>query len=91
MWFGIESGMYKNHNDEDVDAACIFVRWPTDEAIIWSDELKIPENFEKGPNGEWSAFKDPHDIITKGKRPRENYLTDAILNWKKEKTEFSDW
>jgi hypothetical protein len=47
--------------------------------------------FLGGPNGEWSSVKDPHSIITEGKRSRADFIRDAILAWKKNKTDFENW
>jgi hypothetical protein len=55
------------------------------EYVVWSDVLEIPPNppFEKGPEGEWSILKDPHVVLTGGKKPRAKFLTDAIDEWRK--------
>ena len=106
MWVGIESGMYENEKKEKVDAACILIRWSKpiqkeeatkvtvedfEEVVIWSDEILIPQNFKGGNDGEWSIYKDPHSIITEGKRSRADFIRDAILKWKIEKNEFENW
>lgn len=62
-----------------------------EEVVLWSDEIKIPENFEGGTNGEWSVHKDPHSLITEGKRSRADFIRDAILSWKKQNKEFENW
>jgi len=84
MWAGIENGMYTVSGEEGckwVDAACIVLLRGADNleiAEFWSDTLDIPPDFPKGPNGEWSLLKDPHNEITKGARPRSKFIQDAL-------------
>eukprot|EP01089_Gocevia_fonbrunei_P009509 TRINITY_DN21829_c0_g1_i1.p1 TRINITY_DN21829_c0_g1~~TRINITY_DN21829_c0_g1_i1.p1 ORF type:complete len:167 (+),score=36.33 TRINITY_DN21829_c0_g1_i1:49-549(+) len=88
IWIGIENGMWQDDKDNTwVDGACIVILvcgkdGNHSEAVIWSDVIEIPENYPKGPNGEWSIDKDPHRIITNGKRPRAQFLSDALTAWK---------
>lgn len=42
---------------------------------------------EKGPQGEWSKLKDPHIVVTKGKRSRIDFLADALKKWRFEQTQ----
>jgi len=87
-WFGIENGMWEDCNGKWVDGACIYVivKGEVDPHIIWSDTIEIPllgTPFyqKKGPNGEWSELKDPHSVITQGKRSRRMFLSDSIDQW----------
>eukprot|EP01098_Paradermamoeba_levis_P010182 TRINITY_DN4277_c0_g1_i1.p1 TRINITY_DN4277_c0_g1~~TRINITY_DN4277_c0_g1_i1.p1 ORF type:complete len:163 (+),score=59.62 TRINITY_DN4277_c0_g1_i1:104-592(+) len=92
---GMENGMWEIEEDNKkkwVDAACIIVllkkkEGEVEEVVIWSDHIDIPKDFPGGPNGEWSIHKDPHSIITEGKRPRKLFLSDALLQWKKTRTD----
>eukprot|EP01130_Rhizamoeba_saxonica_P010922 TRINITY_DN450_c0_g1_i1.p1 TRINITY_DN450_c0_g1~~TRINITY_DN450_c0_g1_i1.p1 ORF type:complete len:202 (-),score=43.44 TRINITY_DN450_c0_g1_i1:49-612(-) len=79
---GIEHGMYTNHFGVSVDAGCIILI-AKDGTIneTWTDELTIPDDFEKGPNGEWSVWKDPHSIITNDERSRKQFIEDALVGW----------
>ena len=75
-----------------VDGACIVVIERVDgkndkgekqedkETVLWSDTIEIPEEFPKGPNGEWSLYKDPHSIITQGKKSRQQFLTETLVS-----------
>jgi hypothetical protein len=51
--------------------------------FLWSDLLVVPpvseRPFAEGPNGEWSEVKDPHAILTGGKRPRADFLKSALI------------
>lgn len=91
LWVGIENGMYQVEHEGQlkwVDAACIVVICKKEggnvESVVWSDEIDIPADFPKGPEGEWSVLKDPHNEITQGKRPRASFISDALLAWKNE-------
>ena len=59
-----------------------------DDCILeaFSDALDIPPKhkrpFEGGRNGEWSVLKDPHAVLTQGKKPREEFLVEALLRLK---------
>jgi len=48
----------------------------------WSESLPIPplveRPFNPGPNGEWSELKDPHDVLTHGKKNRAAFLYETI-------------
>eukprot|EP01119_Soliformovum_irregulare_P021616 TRINITY_DN7234_c0_g1_i1.p1 TRINITY_DN7234_c0_g1~~TRINITY_DN7234_c0_g1_i1.p1 ORF type:complete len:174 (+),score=51.49 TRINITY_DN7234_c0_g1_i1:60-581(+) len=89
LWAGIENGMYRNDQDVMVDAACIVLLLKTEngmtEEVLWSDELVIPPNMKKGRNGEWSYLKDPHIVVTNGKRSREQFIADRLRQWKEER------
>jgi hypothetical protein len=62
-----------NHNNNDLKIPI----------FLWSDLLFVPpiseRPFEEGPNGEWSVLKDPHAILTDGKRPRAEFLKSALI------------
>jgi len=80
IWVGIENGMFQMDDGKWVDAAAIvIIKKNGDQFIIWSDSIDIPNNMEKGPNGEWSILKDPHIVIT-GK-PRAKFIAEAIKKW----------
>jgi len=53
----------------------------------FSDALEIPPKdkrpFEGGRNGEWSVLKDPHAVLTGGKKPREEFLFEALTRLNK--------
>lgn len=63
--------------------------------VIWTKELAIPVNAcreclnENGTkakydgNHTWSPLKDPHSEITNGKKPRKEWLKEAIVSWRK--------
>ena len=59
-----------------------------DDCILeaFSDALDIPPKdkrpFEGGRNGEWSVLKDPHAVLTQGKKSREEFLVEALLRLK---------
>lgn len=93
-WIGIENGMWKKKGEEEKaddvadwedGASIIILTSDGKEEAIWSDTIDIPKVFPKGPNGEWSVHKDPHDIITKGQRSRVAFLSDALQTWKTQK------
>jgi hypothetical protein len=50
--------------------------------FFWSESLIIPPEaerpFNEGPNGEWSELKDPHAVITHGKKDRETFLFETF-------------
>jgi hypothetical protein len=54
----------------------------TSPIFLWSEELRIPpaseRPFEEGPNGEWSALKDPHIVLTDGVKSRSQFLQEVI-------------
>lgn len=84
LYVGIENGMFQRDEDNRwVDAACIVAIRDGDskEHIFWSDSIEIPDDMEKGPQGEWSILKDPHIVVTKGKRSRAQFLADALSKW----------
>jgi hypothetical protein len=75
-----------------VDKACIaIIRVKTDANYVatfdtrfyWSDSLTIPpvqdRPFSEGPNGEWSELKDPHVILTGGKKNREEFIYQTLV------------
>jgi non-canonical (house-cleaning) NTP pyrophosphatase len=83
---GIENGMWPMAEPtggcRDEDAACIVVLVSgAQEEVRWSDALPIPTQrpFPMGRNGEWSALKDPHAVLTNGTRPRKQFLKDALI------------
>lgn len=51
--------------------------------FLWSDVIIVPpveqRPFPVGPNGEWSALKDPHAVLTNGTRPRMEFLRAALV------------
>jgi hypothetical protein len=53
--------------------------------ILWSDELTIPHlevrPFSVGPNGEWSILKDPHIVLTEGRKSRSNFLEEPLAKY----------
>jgi len=93
LYIGIENGMFQV-KETWVDAAAIVIlrlKLDTngyDEEVIWSDTIEIPaENLERClemkdnkyfAKDNWSPLKDPHREITKGKRPRKDFLCDAL-------------
>ena len=87
LWIGIENGIFKE-GEVWMDAASIVVignqnkfgnerRWS-----LWSDSIQVDHDMQKGRNGEWSILKDPHIVITKGKRSRIDFIADALIQWK---------
>jgi inosine/xanthosine triphosphatase len=81
MAIGIENGMFEVDDDQWVDVAMLVMLSPATEAVSLTDSLPIPADFEKGPNGEWSVHKDPHSIVTGGKRSRKDFLCDALKKY----------
>jgi len=81
VWIGIENGMFKDSEDKWVDAGAIVILEKGEFNVIWTDQVYIPEDMEKGPNGEWSKLKDPHIVIT-GK-PRALFISEAIIKFRK--------
>lgn len=65
-------------NDEWVDRACVVLVRCSDgkEAIVWTDSLAIPQAMAK--NRPWSPLKDPHLVLTGGKRSRSDFIADAL-------------
>ena len=87
LWIGIENGIFKE-GEVWMDAASIVVignqkrfgneqRWS-----FWSDSIQVDHDMQKGRNGEWSILKDPHFVVTKGKRGRIDFIADALIQWK---------
>lgn len=52
------------------------------EIVVESDTIDLPplgkRPFKKGRRGEWSELKDPHAVLTDGKKPREVFLIEAL-------------
>jgi len=93
FYIGIENGMFQVKETWVDGAAIVILRLKSgsggyDEEVIWSDNIEIPkENLEwclgKKDNKYfakemWSPLADPHREITKGKRPRKDFLGDAL-------------
>lgn len=83
MCFGIENGMFQEDGKWVDAAAIVIILKDGKEVVLWSDTIDIPDDMERSPLGEWSIYKDPHSIITNGKRPRAQFIADAIIEWKK--------
>lgn len=83
---GIENGMWEESGGVWVDGAAIAIWNAHDDIdaiqVIWSDVIQIPQGHPTGPDGQWSCYKDPHSVITKGKRSRAAFLADALIAWK---------
>ena len=73
------------------DAACVAILLPAASGdrneppraqVVWSDALPIPHaehlSFGRGPGGEWSELKDPHAVLTEGRKPRKAFLVEAL-------------
>jgi hypothetical protein len=88
---GIWSNDDSYTNNSWVDAACICAipyGWSgtfndardtlSPVVFVWSDILLLPDSFESGPDGEWSALKDPHIIVTNGSMSRSQFLENTI-------------
>ena len=90
MAIGIENGMWQEVEEEKekaggkwVDGAGIVINDGSKEHVVWSDTIDIPATgHPRGPNNQWSVYKDPHSVLTQGKRPRARFLSDAISQWK---------
>jgi len=92
LCIGIENGMYQRDSDGvwvDAAIAVILEKKPDsgeEDGFVrsseWSEELEIPPDFEKGPFGEWSYLKDPHVVVTNGKKPRADFLVETLLLWR---------
>jgi len=93
LYIGIENGMFQVSDTWMDGAAIVILRLKSgsigyDEELIWSDNIEIPEEnlkccLEMKDNKYyakemWSPLKDPHREITKGKRPRKDFLADAL-------------
>ena len=94
-----ETEQHKNPTQEQVweDAAYVVMIIPavagqiseTDDLILdaLSDAIDIPpvekRPFKTGRSGEWSILKDPHAVLTDGKKPREEFLVEAVERLKK--------
>lgn len=87
VYIGIENGIYKNENSESgwADIACIFIMIGENNYILWSDDLYIPRNeidsmkFDGSEN--WSKSKDPHSIVTQGRRKRVDFIRDCLKDF----------
>lgn len=91
---GLQAGEAGADGDAWVDGACLFVLFrgrdgqqeeQQQSRVFWSDTIEIPPvearvamGIDPGRNGEWSVLKDPHAVLTKGKRTREAFLYDAL-------------
>lgn len=91
---GIENGIWED-GEGWVDGACLCLlprSWNGTNShdnlshspiFLWSDLLAVPpvheRPFGEGPNGEWSVLKDPHAILTEGRRPRAEFLKSALV------------
>lgn len=79
-WEGDLSSALAAVTDED---DCINTQQRIHPVFLWSDVIVVPpveqRPFPVGPNGEWSALKDPHAVLTNGARPRGEFLRCALL------------
>lgn len=98
MWIKNEN-VDENDDEQQVweDAAYVVMIIPavvgqvseTEDLVLdaLSDAIDIPPRdkrpFKTGPNGEWSVLKDPHSVLTNGKKPREEFLVEALDRLKK--------
>eukprot|EP01135_Chromosphaera_perkinsii_P010941 Nk52_evm2s2290 gene=Nk52_evmTU2s2290 len=95
LGMGIENGMWEGEIQKEgetsprmVDGACIAV-WDhsrKSSSMEWSEVLEIPppdqRPFPPGRDGEWSALKDPHSVLTNGEKSREQFLVGALQQWR---------
>ncbi len=98
--FAARMGSKPDHSGEEnqhvwIDAAIVVMLVPIDESkeefltfFVESEHLPLPPKskrpFEGGKRGEWSVLKDPHEVLTGGKKPRAVFLVEAMENLKKD-------